>query len=84
VGLETPAFNSSTWEVEAGGSLWVRGQPGLQGEFQDCQDYTEKLCLQNEKRREGKRREESKQIYRARMVVQLYKVRLWRLRQQIA
>ena len=24
------SFNPSTWEAEAGGSLWVRGQPGLQ------------------------------------------------------
>jgi hypothetical protein len=26
-------FNSSTWEAEAGGSLWVWGQPGPQCEF---------------------------------------------------
>jgi hypothetical protein len=25
--------------------FWVRGQPGLQSEFQDCQGYTEKPCL---------------------------------------
>jgi hypothetical protein len=25
--------------------LWVRGQPGLQSEFQDCRGYTEKPCL---------------------------------------
>jgi hypothetical protein len=25
--------------------FWVRGQPGLQSEFQDSQGYTEKLCL---------------------------------------
>jgi hypothetical protein len=25
------------------------GQPGLQSEFQDCQDYTEKLCLEKPK-----------------------------------
>jgi hypothetical protein len=25
--------------------FWVRGQPGLQSEFQDSQDYTEKPCL---------------------------------------
>jgi hypothetical protein len=35
--------------------LWVRGQPGLQSEFQDSQDYTEKPCLdktiQNKPRR---------------------------------
>jgi hypothetical protein len=26
--------------------FWVRGQPGLQSEFQDSQDYTEKPCLE--------------------------------------
>ena len=30
------AFNPSTWEAEAGG-FRVRGQPGLQSEFQDSQ-----------------------------------------------
>jgi hypothetical protein len=25
--------------------FWVRGQPGLQSEFQDSQGYTEKSCL---------------------------------------
>jgi hypothetical protein len=27
--------------------FWVRGQPGLQSEFQDSQSYTEKPCLKN-------------------------------------
>jgi hypothetical protein len=26
-------------------NFWVRGQPGLQSEFQDNQGYTEKPCL---------------------------------------
>jgi hypothetical protein len=26
--------------------FWVRGHPGLQSEFQDSQDYTEKPCLE--------------------------------------
>ena len=39
------AFDPSTQEAEAGGSLWVRGQPGLQSEFQSSQDYTVRLCL---------------------------------------
>jgi hypothetical protein len=43
------AFNPSTWEVEAGGFLRVRGQPGLQSEFQDSQGYTEKPCLEKPK-----------------------------------
>jgi hypothetical protein len=33
------AFNPSTQETEAGGSLWVQGQLGLQSEFQDSQGY---------------------------------------------
>jgi hypothetical protein len=36
------AFNPSTWKAEAGG---IRGQPGLQSEFQDSQGYTEEPCL---------------------------------------
>jgi hypothetical protein len=29
--------------------FWVRGQPGLQVEFQDSQGYTEKPCLKKTK-----------------------------------
>jgi hypothetical protein len=29
--------------------FWVRGQPGLQSEFQDSQGYTEKPCLEKQK-----------------------------------
>ena len=36
------AFNPSTQEAEASGSLYVQVQPGLQSEFQDSQGYTEK------------------------------------------
>ena len=39
------AFNPSTRKAEAGGFLLVRGQPGLQSEFQDSRGYTEKPCL---------------------------------------
>ena len=28
--------------------FWVRGQPGLQSEFQDSQGYTEKPCLRKQ------------------------------------
>jgi hypothetical protein len=38
-------FNPSTWEAEAGGFLSSRS--GLQSEFQDSQDFTEKPCLEN-------------------------------------
>jgi hypothetical protein len=30
-------------------NFWVRGQPGLQSEFQDSQGYTEKPCLKKTK-----------------------------------
>jgi hypothetical protein len=31
--------------------FWVRGQPGLQSEFQDSQGYIEKPCLETNKNR---------------------------------
>ena len=44
------AFNPSPWEAEAGGSLRVRGQPGVQNKFWDSQNgYTEKPCLKKPK-----------------------------------
>ena len=39
------AFNPSTWEAD----FWVRGQPGLQNEFQDSQGYTKKPYLEKPK-----------------------------------
>ena len=41
------AFNPITWEADVDKYLWVQGQPGLQSEFQDSQNYTEKPCLNN-------------------------------------
>jgi hypothetical protein len=45
--LVVHAFNPSTWEAEAGGFLSSRlaWPTELQSEFQDSQDWTEKLCL---------------------------------------
>jgi hypothetical protein len=34
--------------------FWVRGQPGLQSEFQDSQGYTEKTCLEKQKQQQQK------------------------------
>jgi hypothetical protein len=34
--------------------FWVRGQPGLQSEFQDSQDYTEIPCLEKPKKKKKK------------------------------
>ena len=50
------AFNPSTQEEEAGGSLRVRGQAGLQSEFQHNQGYTEKPCLKNKKTKRKKKK----------------------------
>jgi hypothetical protein len=38
--------------------FWVRGQPGLQSEFQDSQGYTEKPCL--EKTKQNKKKQKTK------------------------
>ena len=35
--------------------LWVRGQPGLQSEFQDSQGYTEKPCLEEKKQSQNQK-----------------------------
>jgi hypothetical protein len=39
------AFNPSTQEAEAGGSVQAQGNPDLQREFQHCQVYTRKRNL---------------------------------------
>jgi hypothetical protein len=56
-GMVAHAFNSSTREAKAGGFLsLIRGQPGLQSEFQDSQSYTEKPCLEkNQKQNKNKK-----------------------------
>jgi hypothetical protein len=36
--------------------FWVRGQPGLQSEFQDSQGYTEKPCLEKPKNKKKKKK----------------------------
>jgi hypothetical protein len=41
--------------------FWVRGQPGLQSEFQDSQGYTEKPCLEEPKRKKKKRKKEEEE-----------------------
>jgi hypothetical protein len=34
--------------------FWVRGQPGLQSEFQYSQGYIEKPCLEKQKQKQNK------------------------------
>jgi hypothetical protein len=36
--------------------FWVRGQPGLQSEFQDSQGYTEKPCLEKQNKQTNKQK----------------------------
>jgi hypothetical protein len=38
--------------------FWVRGQPGLQNEFQDSQSYTEKPCLEKPFKKKKKKKNE--------------------------
>jgi hypothetical protein len=45
-------FNSIGRQRQAG--FWVRGQPGLQSEFQDSQGYTEKPCLKKQNKKQNK------------------------------
>ena len=40
--------------------FWVRGQPGLQSEFQDSQGYTEKSCLKKKKNKKNKTKTKTK------------------------
>ena len=49
-------FNPSTQETEAGGSLWVQGQPGLQSELLDSQGYAEKSCPRKQKQKQKKKK----------------------------
>lgn len=50
------AFNPSTLEVEAGGTLWVQGQTGLHSDSWTSQSSTVRLCL-IEGREEGRKRD---------------------------
>jgi hypothetical protein len=43
--------------------FWIRGQPGLQSEFQVSQGYTEKPCLEKskKKKKKGRKKERKKE-----------------------
>jgi hypothetical protein len=40
--------------------FWVRGQPGLQSEFQDSQSNTEEPCLEKTKTKQTKKKKPTK------------------------
>ena len=41
--------------------FWIQGQPGLQSEFQDSQGYTEKPCLEKNKKQKTNKQTNKKQ-----------------------
>jgi hypothetical protein len=59
---EMSIWSSSWWRTplipalgrQRQADFWVRGQPGLQSEFQDSQGYTEKPCLKKPKKQTNK------------------------------
>jgi hypothetical protein len=42
--------------------FWVRGQPGLQSEFQDSQGYTEKPCLEKQKTKQQQQQQKHQKM----------------------
>jgi hypothetical protein len=60
-------FNHGSLEVEAGRSLWVRGQTGLQNKFQESQDYMKKLWI---KEQNNKNKQTNKQTNKQKCVWQ--------------
>lgn len=58
LGMVVHFFNPSIWEVEAGISLWVWGQPGIHSEIQTRKGHKVR------KTKEGNRKFKKKQNYR--------------------
>lgn len=52
-----------TWEIEAGETLWLQSQPGLQSQVQAARNIHRETCL-NKPRREGggRRRKKTKEV----------------------
>ena len=49
-------FNPSTWEAEAGRSLWAWGQPSLHSELQASQEHRETLTKKKNKQKKKKKK----------------------------
>ena len=56
------AFNPNSWKAERQTDLWVWGQPGLQSEMQDSQDYKEKPSSET---KQNKNKKKIPQVYLA-------------------
>jgi hypothetical protein len=50
----TPLIPALGRQRQRQADFWVRGQPGLQSEFQDSQGYTEKPCLKTKTKNKNK------------------------------
>jgi hypothetical protein len=50
-------FSTLCFMSQRQADFWVRGQPGLQSEFQDIQGYTEKPCLEKPKNKQTKNKQ---------------------------
>ena len=44
--------------------FWIRGQPGLQSEFQDSQGYTDKPCLEKKKKKKKQNNNNNKTSFK--------------------
>jgi hypothetical protein len=53
-------------------SSTVRGQPGLQSEFQDSQGYTEKPCLEKQKTKNKKQNNNKKRVHQKLKLILAY------------
>jgi hypothetical protein len=50
--------NKKNGQVVVAHDFWVRGQPGLQSEFQDSQGYTETPCLKKKQTKPNQTKQE--------------------------
>lgn len=53
-GVMAHIFSPSSQEVEAGGSMWLQGQPDLPNKFQDSQATQRNLVLENKNSNKNK------------------------------